>query len=99
MTTGDRVLVYHYRANGQPAVKEGLAVITKQELKEILTNSKQNTGIPESRTFADQVQNQTSKLASKRFLVVPLPSRFTKEIFSHQRRSSRTSSTQTSTRT
>lgn len=32
----DRVLVYHYRANGSPIVKDGLAVITRKELEDIL---------------------------------------------------------------
>lgn len=32
----DRVLVYHYRANGAPLVKNGLAVIPRRELEEIL---------------------------------------------------------------
>ncbi|KAI7089672.1 Peptidyl-prolyl cis-trans isomerase-like [Hortaea werneckii] len=32
----DSVLVYHYRANGAPAVKDGLAVIKKQQLQDIL---------------------------------------------------------------
>ncbi|KAI6802198.1 Peptidyl-prolyl cis-trans isomerase-like [Hortaea werneckii] len=36
MTSSDSVLVYHYRHNGAPAVKDGLAVIKKQELQDIL---------------------------------------------------------------
>lgn len=32
----DRVLVYHYRANGTPVVKGGLAVVSRRELEDIL---------------------------------------------------------------
>ncbi|KAI7617424.1 Peptidyl-prolyl cis-trans isomerase-like, partial [Hortaea werneckii] len=36
MTSSDSVLVYHYRHNGAPVVKDGLAVIKKQQLQDIL---------------------------------------------------------------
>ncbi|RMY20618.1 hypothetical protein D0867_03877 [Hortaea werneckii] len=36
MTSSDSVLVYHYRHNGVPVVKDGLAVIKKQQLQDIL---------------------------------------------------------------
>ncbi|KAI7334215.1 Peptidyl-prolyl cis-trans isomerase-like [Hortaea werneckii] len=36
MTSSDSVLVYHYRHNGAPVVKDGLAVIKKQQLLDIL---------------------------------------------------------------
>ena len=39
MAASDKVLVYHYRHGGSPAVQDGLAVITRQELGEILHGS------------------------------------------------------------
>ncbi|KAK4543895.1 hypothetical protein LTR36_004669 [Oleoguttula mirabilis] len=39
MAKNDKVLVYHYRHNGQPAVKDGLAVISRQQLQDILKNN------------------------------------------------------------
>ncbi|KAK5121183.1 hypothetical protein LTR85_005667 [Meristemomyces frigidus] len=39
MAKSDKVLVYHYRHNGKPAVKGGLAVITRQQLKDILRDN------------------------------------------------------------
>ncbi|KAI7646270.1 Peptidyl-prolyl cis-trans isomerase-like, partial [Hortaea werneckii] len=36
MSSSDSVLVYHYRHNGAPVVKDGLAVIKKQQLQDIL---------------------------------------------------------------
>ncbi|KAK5132170.1 hypothetical protein LTR08_000327 [Meristemomyces frigidus] len=39
MATSDKMLVYHYRHNGQPAVKDGLAVITQKQLDDILESN------------------------------------------------------------
>ncbi|KAI6811648.1 hypothetical protein KC332_g3424 [Hortaea werneckii] len=36
MTSSDSILVYHYRHNGAPVVKDGLAVIKKHQLQDIL---------------------------------------------------------------
>ena len=40
MAASDKVLVYQFRHNGSPVIKDGLAVVTKKELEKILKASK-----------------------------------------------------------
>ena len=42
----NKVLVYHYRANGAPVVKNGIAAIPESELHDILTSKSRSFSMP-----------------------------------------------------